>query len=187
MKIRSLFLIMVVCCLFFATTIEAKKPTPSPDPLVVKVELLEQKVDDLTRCLTVLQDQVTSLTQYVIDIQLIPGPQGKAGAVGPQGEPGLPTQHGAGNIAFIYFGSQFDGTNSFFCYLLRNDGTVWKGKREDIPSYIPEEGEWGQVPIPVSDIVSWNFHSFLDKDGNFWYINTSGGAGAAWYNYGPLP
>lgn len=113
------------------------------------------------------------------------GPQGEQGLVGPvgpighQGEPGLPSQHGAGNIAFI------KGDN-----LLKTDGTVWWLRFENgQPSYTKRKGDGdgvGNVPVPVSDIVDWQYNALIDKNGNYWYISL-GSIQNGWTNFGPLP
>jgi len=95
------------------------------------------------------------------------GEKGDTGSVGPQGEPGLSAQQGAGNIAFLYQN-----------YLLKTDGTVWFVSDQ----FTRVVNHQGQVPIPVSNIVSWTLWSFLDNDGNYWLVGQQG-----WHNYGPLP
>lgn len=108
------------------------------------------------------------------------GPIGPQGSAGQQGEPGESAQHGAGNIAFI------KGDN-----LLKTDGTVWWLRFENgVPSYTQRnEGDGDvvrNVPVPVSDIVDWQYNTLIDKNGNYWYIST-GGNPVGWRNYGPLP
>lgn len=108
------------------------------------------------------------------------GEQGPVGPQGPQGEPGEPAQHGAGNIAFI------SGDK-----LLKTDGTVWWLRFENgVPSYTRIDGvnQTGvhNVPVPVSDIVDWQYNALIDKNGNYWYISL-GGNPNGWRNYGPLP
>lgn len=112
-----------------------------------------------------------------------PGSMGQQGPVGPmglQGEPGLPALQGAGNIAFI------KGDN-----LLKTDGTVWWLRFENgQPSYTKRKGDGsdgvGNVPVPVSDIVDWQYNVLIDKNGNYWYISL-GGVQNGWTNFGPLP
>ena len=117
----------------------------------------------------------------------VEGPQGPKGDMGDkgdqgiQGERGLPAQHGAGNIAFI-----------FEDYLLKTDGTVWVAGANpgNIPPYTRIDGinysGVTNVPILVSDIISWQYSRIIDRNGNYWFIcncNVKGG----WKNFGQLP
>ena len=102
------------------------------------------------------------------------GEKGDTGAQGLQGEQGLPAQHGAGNIAFVYGN-----------YVLKTDGTIWIVNSGNIP-FSQIEGNPGQTPIPVSDIVAWTRNSLIDKDGNLWYIEL-GRPQEGWHNFGPIP
>lgn len=97
------------------------------------------------------------------------------GDTGEQGEPGQDAQHGAGNIAFIY--SEINPDRNDY-WLLKIDGTVW---HVDQNNFYPGGVDY-QVPIPVSDIVDWQYNSLLDKDGNYWLRQHVG-----WLNMGPLP
>ncbi|GEM_PF-4089609 len=108
------------------------------------------------------------------------GSIGSQGPVGPQGEPGLPAQHGAGNIAFI---SSISGD-----FLLKTDGTVWGAFRGNVPyTQIQGNGDGvGNVPVPVSDIVVWQYNKLIDKNGNYWFISL-GNVQGGWHNLGPLP
>jgi hypothetical protein len=88
---------------------------------------------------------------------------------------------GAGNVAFIYGG-----------YLLKTDGTVWvAGSGGEWPTHYKQVDGVNfsgvtNVPIPVSDIVSWQYSGLLDKNGNYWFIST-GNLQGGWTNFGPLP
>lgn len=106
------------------------------------------------------------------------GDTGEQGSVGPQGDTGLPAQHGAGNIAFIA------GTS-----LLRTDGTVWSLTTDNGRRFYLQNSTGGgvtSVPIPVNDIVNWQYTSLVDRDGNYWFIEP-GNIPAGWHNFGPLP
>ena len=105
------------------------------------------------------------------------GDQGEQGPVGPRGEPGLPAQHGAGNVAFI-----------FEDYLLKTDGTVWAAYRGNVPyTRILGNGDGVRnIPVPVSDIIDWQYSRLVDKSGNYWFINI-GNIQGGWMNFGPLP
>jgi hypothetical protein len=105
------------------------------------------------------------------------GIHGEQGVQGDKGDPGLSAQHGAGNIAFIS-GSA----------LLKTDGTVWVAYRGNVPfTRIIGNGDGvGNVPIPVSDIVDWQYSNLIDKDGNYWFINV-GNVQSGWQNFGALP
>jgi hypothetical protein len=105
------------------------------------------------------------------------GERGEQGERGEKGEQGLSAQHGAGNIAFISGNA-----------LLKTDGTVWVAFRGNVPfTRITGDGDGvGNVPIPVSDIVAWQYSSLVDKDGNYWFINI-GNVQSGWQNFGPLP
>ena len=104
------------------------------------------------------------------------GIQGPKGDTGEKGEPGLPAQHGAGNIAFVYS----DGSGAL---LLKTDGTAW-WERSENSAFRRVEGNIGQVPIPVNQIIDWNLHNFLDENGNFWRFS---GPDGNWVILGPLP
>ena len=105
------------------------------------------------------------------------GDIGPMGPRGPQGEPGLPAQHGAGNIAFI-----------FEDFLLKTDGTVWAADRGNIPyTRIIGNGDGvGSVPVPVGDIIDWQYNRLIDKNGNYWFIGI-GSIQNGWHNFGQLP
>jgi hypothetical protein len=112
--------------------------------------------------------------------QGVQGIQGIQGLQGEKGDLALPAQHGAGNIAFIA------GDN-----LLKTDGSVWWLRFENgIPNYYKRLGDGsdgvGNVPIPVSDIVDWQYNSLIDKNGNYWFIGL-GRVQEGWHNFGPLP
>jgi hypothetical protein len=116
--------------------------------------------------------------------QGIQGPVGAtstiAGPMGPQGDRGLPAQQGAGNILFMYEVNPVT--------FLKTDGTVWQsGRTIDGTYFVQLHGAEGQIPVPVNDIVSWRGYSLIDKDGNFWHLESPGSDQAAWLNYGPLP
>ena len=121
---------------------------------------------------------VCDLRERIDNIEVVPGPQG---------EPGLSAQQGAGNIAFIW-----DGDPS---YLLGTDGRVWLANAYPgvgpAPGVPPElfteiEGPVAEIPVPVSDIIAWKYRSLLDKDGNYWYFSYRSGP-HQWVNFGPLP
>lgn len=119
---------------------------------------------------------------YLVTQLLDTVPVGPQGPPGPQGEPGLPAQHGAGNIAFIFSDISASGWN----FILKTDGTVWRVEWGDypIPRFYRIQGTGDgipNVPIPVSDIVDWQYYNLLDKNGNYWKYQ------GGWQNYGPLP
>ena len=108
------------------------------------------------------------------------GEKGDQGIQGEKGEAGASAQHGAGNVAFIF------GDN-----LLKTDGSVWWLRFENgIANYYKRLGDGsdgvGNVPIPVSDIVDWQYNSLIDKNGNYWFIST-GNVQGGWHNFGQLP
>lgn len=98
----------------------------------------------------------------------------------------LKTQHGAGNIAFMH------GT-----MMLKTDGTVWVAQFSSggVPQYLSwqqanQQGGWDNpnvspVPIPVSDIVSWQIYYMVDNNGNHWEYDYA--VNDIWVNFGPLP
>jgi hypothetical protein len=109
------------------------------------------------------------------------GLQGEKGEKGDKGEPGISPSHGAGNIAFM--SRYYDG----LLVLLKTDGTVWVVNRGAPYSRIIGNGDGiGNVPVPVSDIVEWDYSTLIDKDGNFWFINPEN-VQAGWQNLGQLP
>ena len=96
-----------------------------------------------------------------------PGPKGDKGDTGSQGPQGLAGVTGSGNIAFIN-----RDAGSFPCILTTNGKTyclstsgVWRDQNMD-------------VPILASQIVQWEFKSFLDSSGNVWNFVSS------WTNHG---
>jgi hypothetical protein len=105
------------------------------------------------------------------------GEQGEPGPKGDQGDPGSPAKQGAGNIAFIHQD-----------FLLKTDGTVWRAFLGNVPyTRITGEGDGvGNVPVPVNNIVSWQYSNLIDKDGNYWFINL-GNVRSGWQNFGPIP
>ncbi len=105
------------------------------------------------------------------------GIQGPKGDKGDKGDQGLSAQHGAGNIVFIY--------NDL---LLKTDGTIWRSSSPTFTQVDYGNGV-GSVPLPVSDIVAWEYSRLLDKDGNYWYFNEGGNVRSVggWQNLGPLP
>ena len=147
-------------------------------PLAVSWNLASAKDQPLGQPFQAIWDAIADLRTKIMNIQLIPGPQGPAGPVGPQGqkgdkgEDGQNTQHGAGNIAFIYD-----------IYLLGTDGRVWIAYSGNIP-YSQITGPRGTMPIPVSAIASWQHISLLDKNGDYWFYT---GNANGWQNFGPLP
>ena len=128
----------------------------------------------LTIRVVALETKVAELFEKISNIQLIPGPQG---------EPGLPAQQGAGNIAFISSGTA--GGN----YLLKADGTVWVWGAVPGTPYLRIDGTnysgVPNIPVPVSDIISWQYDNLLDKSGNYW--SAYGNTNHIWNNFGPLP
>jgi hypothetical protein len=109
------------------------------------------------------------------------GLQGIQGLKGEKGDKGDSAQHGAGNIAFM--SRYYDG----LLVLLKTDGTVWVVNRGAPYSRIIGNGDGiGNVPVPVSDIVEWDYSTLIDKDGNFWIINPDD-VQAGWQNLGQLP
>lgn len=128
-----------------------------------------------------LKAKIVGLQEQIDGIELLPGPQGPPGPEGPRGEPGLPARHGAGNIAFMHEGDP--------AYLLKTDGTVWVTNTTSGwggPLFTQIQGPVSQLPVPVSEIVSWEFYSFIDQDGNYWYFEYPTGANV-WHNFGPIP
>ena len=113
--------------------------------------------------------------------QGIQGESGPQGLKGDKGEPGLAAQYGAGNIAFI-----------FEDHLLKTDGTVWVAGANpgNIPPYTRIDGinysGVTNVPIPISDIIDWQYNRLIDKNGNYWFIGI-GSIQNGWHNFGPLP
>jgi len=121
---------------------------------------------------------ITNLQNQITNIQLLPGPQGEQGLQGIQGEQGEKgdkgdsgdsATHGAGNIAFLT--SVTNGT-----YVLKTDGTVWQQGGGIWKKLV---GNQNILPVPVSDIVAWEYYSFIDKNGDYWDITGSG-----WVNLG---
>lgn len=91
------------------------------------------------------------------------GEQGIQGEVGPQGEP---AQHGAGNIAFYYDGRFLTTSGVVYSY---NSGTGGPWKIIDNMAGI-------NPPMPISDIVVWNFTNLIDINGDVWrYKDTDAG------------
>lgn len=123
-------------------------------------------------------DAIANLQQQIDGIQLLPGPKG---------DPGEPATHGAGNIAFMFNGDP--------AYLLKTDGTVWLARSIGTwsnPDYSTGfyqiqgggDAKVADLPVPVTDIVAWEYYSLVDISGNYWYFNRNDDV---WYNYGPLP
>jgi len=89
------------------------------------------------------------------------GVAGTTGGTGPIGATGAQGLLGAGNVAFI---TEYG--------ILTNDGTVWRWSGSD---WLEDNKD---VPIPVSNIVQFSGHFFLDVNGDVWrqggdtWINT---------------
>lgn len=124
------------------------------------------------------------LEQQIENIQLTPGPQGpqgevgSMGSVGPAGKDGQDAQQGAGNIIFMHDDD----------YFLKTDGTVWQANPYPGPKFSQVTGPIAQLPVPVNQIVDWEYYSLIDSDGNYWRFctNVCFGNDQSWYNYGPL-
>lgn len=112
----------------------------------------EQGIQGLTGPKGDKGEQGVQGTQGIQGIQGLTGPQGEIGFQGPAGITG------AGNIAFLYS----DGS---LPYLLRTDKKIY---RFTTLSYTWENMNM-DVPIETSNIVQWNYRTFLDKDGNIWH------------------
>lgn len=115
-------------------------------------------------------EAIASIQEQINNIELLPGPQGPPGPPGPEGPQGPAGITGAGDVAFIYV----DGGNSK--YVLKTDGTVWRWS----PNSWVRMAEYN-VPILTSNILQWEFGSFLDNNGNVWIYNTNN---SLWVNYG---
>lgn len=108
------------------------------------------------------------------------GENGDIGPQGPKGDDGKSLSRGSGNIAFIFNDN-----------LLKTDGSVWWLMFENgSPKYYKRLGDGsdgvGNIPVPISDIVDWQYNSLLDIRGDYWYISLSN-VKAGWKNYGQLP
>lgn len=165
-KITLVFLlaILIVLPLFGARQVLAQSFSNS----------LPRLIDELVSRVSRLEENFRNIEEQIAHIELTPGPQGPQG---PQGEPGQNASHGVGNIAFI-----------FEDYLLKTDGTVWVAWAGNIPYTRVGMGYSGvtNVPIPVEDIVVWQYSRLIDVDGNYWFISL-GCVQCGWQNFGPLP
>ncbi len=91
------------------------------------------------------------------------GIKGDAGDTGPQGmkgDKGDNATHGAGNIAFCSsrYGSSCQA-------VLKTDGTIWEWTGD---IWIPMVNEPRSIPVPVSEVIDWEFQMVLDKNGDVW-------------------
>jgi len=109
------------------------------------------------------------------------GDRGEPGPVGPQGEAGQGATHGAGNIVFMHDDD----------YLLKTDGTVWVANQTPNaggPLFTQVQGGPAELPVPMSDIVNWEYYVLIDKSGNYWYFDYKESYNdRKWINFGPLP
>jgi len=120
----------------------------------------------------------TPLVWSITGPQGLQGLQGEQGPVGPQGES---APRGTGNIAFMHEGDPG--------YFLKTDGTMWVSNTTSGwggPLFTQITGPVASLPIPVSDIVDWQYYGLVDKYGNFWYFDYHTGDNV-WHNFGPLP
>lgn len=104
------------------------------------------------------------------------GPAGAQGIQGAKGDKGDSATHGAGNIAFC---STYGSSCSF---VLKNDGTIWLWNPND-SKWIINPNTPKSVPVLVSDIISWDTYSFIDKNGDVWRWNNNGN-NSNWSNDG---
>ena|SRR3989344_7671199 len=116
-------------------------------------------------------------TLLTFNVQGPPGPQGPqglqgepglVGPTGPQGLPGKDGVSGAGNIAFVWF--QF---------VLTTDGRVWFWSPSTNQWVLESQYNIPDPPVPVSNILQWDFYSFLDTSGHMWLL-----ANNAWTDTG---
>ena len=76
-------------------------------------------------------------------------------------------------------------------YLLKTDGTVWVANQTPNaggPLFTQVQGGPAELPVPMSDIVNWEYYVLIDKSGNYWYFDYKESYNdRKWINFGPLP
>ena len=113
--------------------------------------------DGIPLQIEMLWNAIGDLQNQISNIQLLPGPKGDKGV---KGDPAL---MGAGNVAFVVGNPLSGGVQ-----LLSTDGNLYDLGSEGGHYVWKPRLSPPSLPVPVSQIVTWEPYRLLDKNGDVW-------------------